>query len=196
MKNTELIKKLEKINRPFYTIGDLEKITCLSRSSLYVFLNRWVKAGILKRPLSGIYVPFDKEISVLKIASEAYVPNYLSFESALSRYGILSLVPYTHTFATTRKTKTYIIADTEVIYRKIKKALYFGYEEKEGIYMAFPEKAFLDQIYLFTKGLVSINLNEMDLNKLSKKRFDKFIKNFPENVQKFVKDEIRIKYVL
>jgi len=192
MKNTELLKKLEEINKPFYTIGDLEKITGLNRDSLYVFINRWIKAGILKRPLRGIYVPFDKEISVLKIASEVYIPNYLSFESALSRYGILSLVPYTLTFATTRKTKTYIIADTEVVYRKIKKNLFFGYEEKDGIYIAFPEKAFLDHIYLFTKGLVSINLNEINLNKLSKKILNEFTNNFPVNVQKFIKDEIKI----
>lgn len=192
MKNTELLKKLEGINKPFYTIGDLEKIIGLDRNSLYVMLNRWLKAGILERPVRGIYVPFDKKIPVEKIASGLYIPNYLSFESALSRYDILNLVPYTLTFATIRKSKTYIISETEVIFRRIKKDLFFGYEEKGEIYIAFPEKAFLDQVYLFTKGIVSLNLNEMDLNKLSKSRLKEFMLNFPEGVQKFVKEKIKI----
>ncbi|GAH63533.1 unnamed protein product, partial [marine sediment metagenome] len=133
MKNTELLKKFEEINKPFYTIGDLEKITGLNKNSLYVSLNRLLKIGILERPARGIYVPFGKKMPVEKIASEIYIPNYLSFESALSRYGILNLVPYTLTFATTKKPKTYIIGGTEVIFRKIKKELFFGYEERGNI---------------------------------------------------------------
>ncbi|MEA1912839.1 MAG: hypothetical protein U9N06_03265, partial [candidate division WOR-3 bacterium] len=101
MRNTELLKKLEEINKPFYTIGDLSKITGQSRDFLYVSLSRWLKTGILKRPARGIYVPFGKEIPVEKIASAIYPPNYLSFESVLSKYGVLNLIPYTFTFATT-----------------------------------------------------------------------------------------------
>src|SRR4029450_6358520 len=33
-------------------------------------------------------------------------PSYLSFESALARHGILSQIPHTFTFATTRPSKT------------------------------------------------------------------------------------------
>src|SRR3989337_3167990 len=107
MKGIELIRKLQKINKPFYTIPDLEKITGLPRKSLYVELQRWAVAGFIERVAQGIYVPMGGMISVENIAAQLYHPNYLSFESALSRYGILNLIPYTVTFATTRKTKKY-----------------------------------------------------------------------------------------
>lgn len=187
MKSTELLKKLDKINKSFYTIGDLEKITGQSRNFLYVSLNRWVKTGIIKRVARGIYVPFGKDIPILEIASAIYPPNYLSFESALSRYGVLNLVPYTLTFATTRKTRNYIISDTEVVFRKIKKELFFGYEERGGIYVAFPEKALIDQVYLFMKGMASLNIDEVDLSKLKREELNKYMAPFPKNVGEFIK---------
>ena len=90
MKSIELIKKLQKINKPFYTISDLEKITLLPRNSLYVSLKRGVTEGIIERVAQGIYVPMGSTLSVENTAAQLYLPNYLSFESALSKYGILN----------------------------------------------------------------------------------------------------------
>jgi len=45
MRSIELLKLLQKINKPFYSIADLEKITNLPRNSLYVALKRWVTGG-------------------------------------------------------------------------------------------------------------------------------------------------------
>jgi len=58
---------------------------------------------------------------VEKIAASLYMPNYLSFESSLSRYGILNLIPYTLTFATIRKTKRLTVEGRDVEFRQIKK---------------------------------------------------------------------------
>ncbi|MCK4421173.1 type IV toxin-antitoxin system AbiEi family antitoxin domain-containing protein, partial [candidate division WOR-3 bacterium] len=187
MKSVELLKKLKEMNKTFFTIEDLEKITGLSRKSLFVALNRWVKMGILERIGRGIYIPLGEDISVEKIASSLYLPNYLSFESALARYGILNVIPYSLTFVTTRKTKSYIIYGREVIFRKLKRNLFFGYQEKGGIYIALPEKALLDQIYMFTKGIASFDISEMDLSKISKKRLKGLIPPYPSNVREFVK---------
>lgn len=187
MKSVELLKKFKEMNKTFFTIEDLEKITGLSRKSLFVALNRWVKMGILERIGRGIYIPLGEDISVEKIASSLYLPNYLSFESALARYGILNVIPYSLTFVTTRKTKSYIIYGREVIFRKLKRNLFFGYQEKGGIYIALPEKALLDQIYMFTKGIASFDISEMDLSKISKKRLKGLIPPYPSNVREFVK---------
>lgn len=144
MKTIEFIKALERLNRPFYTISDLEKITGLSRDSLYVTLKRLVAKGILERIGSGIYRVFTAPSSIEKVASSLYMPNYLSFESALSRYGILTLIPYTLTFATTRKTKRFTIEGRDIEFRQLKKNLFWGYEIEGGIYIAKPERAFLE----------------------------------------------------
>jgi predicted transcriptional regulator of viral defense system len=108
------------------------------------------------------------------------MPNYLSFESALSRHGILNLVPYTLTFATPRKTKRSVIEGRDVEFKQIKKDLFWGYEMKGGIYVARPEKAFLDLVYLASRGIASIDLDEMNLKKLSMTTVKEFSKRYPE----------------
>jgi len=189
---TELIKSLERLNKPFYCIADLEKITSLSRKSLYVTLKRLVDRGILEKVGLGIYRLFTSKTSVEKIAASLYVPNYLSFESLLSRYGVLNLVPYTITFATTRKTRRITLLGRAIEYRQIKKELFWGYEIEGGIYTAKPEKAFLDLAYLASKGIASLDLDELDTKKLSSKKVKEFSKKFPKYTQKYLRNLISV----
>lgn len=183
MKGIELLKILQKINKPFYTIADLEKITGLQRDSLYVALKRWVGEGILERVSQGIYLPMGSLVSMETLAAQLYLPNYLSFESALARHGILNLIPYTLTFATPRKTKKYLLRKQEVEFRQIKRDLFFGFEMENGIYVATPEKAFLDEIYFFVKGKVSIDFDELEMRKLSIHRLKEYALSFPPYVK-------------
>lgn len=186
MKSIELMKILERINKPFYSIADIEKITGVSRKSIYVTLNRLVENGILVRIGTGIYRLFTAKVSVEKIAGSLYMPNYLSFESALSRHGILNLVPYTLTFATTRKTKRSVVEGRDVEFRQIKKDLFWGYEMQAGIYVARPEKAFLDLVYFASRGIASIDLDELNLKKLSMTTVKEFSKRYPEYTRKYL----------
>jgi len=183
MKGIDLVRKLQKINKPFYTVTDLEKITGVPRNSLYVALERWAAAGILERVAQGIYIPVGGMISIENVAAQLYIPSYLSFESALSKYGILNLIPYTMTFATTRKTRKYTIQGKEIEFRKISPKLFFGFEMKNGIYIASPEKAFLDQIYFVARGKAALDLDELDLGKLSIKALRNYGKRFPGYVR-------------
>ena len=64
MKATLLIKTLERLNKPFYSIADLEKITGLSRKSLYVTVKRLTDKEILIRTGRGIYCLFTAKPSV------------------------------------------------------------------------------------------------------------------------------------
>ena len=100
MRKIELLETVRRLNKPYYTIADLEKITGLPRNSLYVALKRWVSGGILEKAVQGIYLPMGTTVLIERIASQIYIPSYLSFESALSRYGILNLIPYMTTFTT------------------------------------------------------------------------------------------------
>lgn len=187
MKTIEFIKALERLDRPFYTISDLEKITGQTRDSLYVKLNRFIKSGILERMGKGIYRAFITPSNIEKAASSLYIPNYLSFESALSRYGILTLVPYTLTFATTRKTRKFTIEGREIEFRQIKKSLFLGYQMEGGIYIAEPEKAFIDLVYLASRGKSSLDLDEIDVKKLSLSKLKVLSEKFPEYTKRYLK---------
>ena len=196
MKAIELLKLLQKMNKPFYTIADLEKITSLPRESLYVALKRWEGGGIIERVTQGVYVPMGSNISLENVAAQLYIPNYLSFESALAKYGVLNLIPYTLTFATTRKTRKYTLRKQEIEFRQVSAELFFGFEMKNGIYIALPEKAFLDEVYFVARGKAALDFDEVDIQKLSSKTLKDYSKRFPAYVQRYIEKTIHPKMTL
>ncbi len=187
MKGIELLRALQKINKPFYTIADMEKITALPRESLYVALKRWEIGGIIERVAQGIYVPMGSNISLENVAAQLYIPNYLSFESAMAKQGILNLIPYTLTFATIRKTRKYTIQKREIEFRQISSQLFFGFEMKNGFYIASPEKAFLDEVYFVVRGKATLDFDEVDIKKLSIKTLKELSRKFPAYVRSYIK---------
>ena len=187
MKGLELLRMLRRIDKPYYTISDLEKVTTLPRTSLYVAIKRWVAAGILQKVAQGIYLPMGKTVALENIAVQLYFPSYLSFESALAQYGILNLIPYSITFATTRKTRKYTLNGREIEFRQIAPHLYFGFEIRNGVFVALAEKAFLDEIYFVVRGRASLDPDEIDLKKMSSKLLRDYSKRFPSSVQDYLK---------
>lgn len=186
----EFIRKLQTLDRGFFTTADLEKITGLERDSLKVSLNRMVKKEVLIRLKRGVYQLSLNMVDIKKIANQLYYPSYFSFESALSQYGILSQIPYTQTFATTKKSKKMIIWNTEVEFTQLKKDLYFGYKLEKGVYIAEPEKALLDQLYLMSRGKRIINIEELDLKNINKKTLEEYAKKYPTYIY-YLLDQVR-----
>ncbi len=182
-KDVELIKKLKGFNKPYLTVADLEKVLDLKRDSLYVTLNRLVKSGIFVRLAKNIYSLFTESVDLDKIGSELYFPAYLSFEQALSQYGILSQIPYSHTFATTRPTKKIIVAGILIEFSHLKKELFFGFVLRSGINIAEKEKALLDQLYMVSLGKRSINISELNLKEIDEDKLEGYAKRFPKRIK-------------
>lgn len=182
----DILKKLKALEKPYFTIADLEKLFGLKRESLYVTLNRLVERGILRRLKRGIYEVIFSEGQIEEIANQLYWPSYLSFESALSRYGIMNQIPYTLTFATPKKSKKTVLGDREIEYRQIKKDLFFGYKKEGRIFIAEPEKALLDQIYLFSLGKALANFEEWDFSQLDRKKVLKFLEPYSKRTKQIV----------
>lgn len=184
----EFIKKMRGFHKPYFTVADLEKVLDLTRDSLYVTLNRLVKSGVLIRLARNIYSLFTEHVDIEKIANELYFPSYLSFEQALSQYGILSQIPYTQTFATVRPTKKRVIADVAIEYSHIQKELFFGYTLKNDRYIADKEKALLDQLYMVSMGKRTIDIEELDLKDMDRKKLEDYAKRFPSHIKSLLKE--------
>ncbi len=184
----DFLAKLNTINKDYFTFSDLLKLWDGSSNSLKVLLSRAVKNGELKKIKTNIYIPSDRNVSIEKIANKIYYPSYLSFESALSSYGILSQIPYVLTFATPLKTKKITLDDVRIEYRQIKKDLFFGFVLKDGLYVALPEKALLDSFYLASLGKLELNFKRLDYGKINKKRFNLWLKKYPEKMRKTIEN--------
>ncbi len=126
------------------------------------------------------------------VANRLYAPSYISFEYALSHYGIIPESVYTITSATTRITREFVVNNKSFTYSHIKKQVYRGYRtEKMGgmtVLMAEPEKALVD--YLYFVSLMRKTLNErLNVRNLKKKAVVEYAKLFgKESLIKLVKN--------
>lgn len=163
----KLINQLKTIDKLFYTIADLQKITGFNADSLYVILNRLINQEGLIRLAPGIYILPERFGEIEKIANAVYFPSYLSFESALSKHGVISQVPYLLTFATISKTKKLQLQNYRIEYRKLKEELFFGYEiTAEGLMIATPEKALFDMYYIASFGKTGFDFQGVDESRI------------------------------
>ncbi len=118
MNRTIALKKFtewDKQGRYVFTLADLNKIFAEdSPKTLQAGLNRLVKDGLLARPVRGIYVfnfahsQDSYTIEHIARALRRGEYNYVSLESALSEYGIISQIPIDRlTVMTTGRKGTY-----------------------------------------------------------------------------------------
>lgn len=152
-----------------FTIQDAKKIFQYKKeNTLYKLLQRLENKNIIKRVKSGKYLFTFKEIQDYQLANFLITPSYISLESALSFYGVLSQFPYTVSSVTIRKNKTISYQDKEYEYNHIGTRYFFGFLKKDNFLIATPEKALLDELYFISKGIRKLDVKELELDKINK----------------------------
>ncbi|MBE5869123.1 MAG: hypothetical protein E7293_09240 [Lachnospiraceae bacterium] len=149
-------------------------------------LGRMVKEESCVQVIRGLYET-EKATSGYLLAGSIYGPSYLSFEFALSRYGMIPEAVYVFTSATfeKKKAKKYDTDFGTFTYRDVPSDVYsYGIQlEREGDYIyqiATPEKALCDKLYTLPpvnskKEMVSLlfedlRIDEAEFAKLQKER--------------------------
>jgi len=160
------------------TIRDILEVK--SEVSLKKVVARLVSSNVLRRLERDKYLLQDAQVSDFELANFLYSPSYVSLETALNFYGILSQFPYEITSVTLKKSIKKEVDGKLFAYMQVKKGLFWGYKKQDGVLIAEPAKALLDQIYLFSKGLRSINLDEYDLSGVDKIKIARDWERFPK----------------
>jgi predicted transcriptional regulator of viral defense system len=120
-------------------------------------LSRWQKKGLVIKLKKGLYIlnEHDRKIhpSRIFLANALYSPSYISTEYALGYYGLIPEKVEDVTSVTTKNVKKFTNAFGVFMYQHIKTDLFFGFKEiqdenKLPVFIAEPEKAILDFIYL------------------------------------------------
>ena len=144
MKTTEFNDYLYRNNIHVFTIADAAKIIGKPKAytSLFLFRNK-----SLKRAERGIY--YTKEATEYEIASNIVYPSYISLISALRFYNLTEQIPNVIYVVTTKRHKPIEDLNGYVVeFRNIKKERMFGYRKVDGAFVADPEKAVIDMVYL------------------------------------------------
>ena len=148
-----------------------------SRTDIQLQLSRWVKAGKLHQLKRGLYIlaePYRKvSPHPFLIANRIKNASYVSLQSALAWYNLIPEYVPVVTSVTTTRTDNFHSSEGSFLYRHIKKSLFTGYRRKElvdgqFVFLAQPEKALLDLIYLTPHSesleyLRELRLQNMDM---------------------------------
>jgi len=115
-------------------------------------ISYYVKVGKLYRLRKGIYAK-DKNYDRFELATKIYTPSYISFETVLAPAGVIFQF-YSQVFCASYLTREIFVNNQKYSYRRIKDAILTnqkGLDLKENYWIALPERAFLDLLYLEKK---------------------------------------------
>lgn len=185
-------KSLLKIDKPLFTHYDVAHAVNIKLSSAAVSCSRYVSEGLLTRLKRGLYARTEvlkqlNQLDLFRAANILQVPSYISLMSALSYYGIAAGAQGGLLESISMKrTKAYEVGDLLFRYRKIVPYLYNGFEKREGAFIALPEKAVLDTLYLASMGRYPVDLSSLDLTKIDEKRLVELALPYPLQARNYV----------
>lgn len=174
--------KLNNNKKLILSIEDIAEILSISKESAKVTANRYVKQKLLIRIKKNLYttpVKFDnlKENEFFQLANYMQVPSYISFASALSYYNI-----YTQQLrgviesAALKRSKTFNVDKIEFRFILVKTIFYTGFVTENNFFIAAPEKALADAVYLSSLGKYNLDFSAIDFGKISKSEVNEYIK--------------------
>lgn len=173
-----LIKKGIKL----FSSLDLQRFFNTSRNTTEKFIARYCKKKLIIKVRKGFYYFSTYKPSEFEIANKIYQPSYISFDTALSYYGIIPETIYSITSATTAITRLFIVNNIRYSYQKVKKEAYQGYKPiKIGesiVLMAEPEKALADYLYFVALKKRQLYYERLELKKIKKRKILLYAKLF------------------
>lgn len=161
---------------------------------LKVQMRGWQEKGLIIKLRRGLYIlnKNDRKIEPSRIflANALYSPSYVSMEYAFGYYDLIPEKVEDVTSITTKKTAKFKNLFGTFIYQHLKTDLFFGFAEIEDenglpLYIAEPEKAMLDFIYLNLgdfkgkrKDVFNLSYRFQNLDILKKKKLMDFAKRY------------------
>ena len=184
IKYHEFKRELESYGKTYFTIQDLKKNYRNKKSSLKNLLSRWAKEKIILPLSNGCYCFDIEKLDYLNFACNLVKPSYISLEYALNYHGIIDQIPQVVTLISTGRHKFVYSGPYTFEFTKIKKELFFGFSKTGSYYIASPEKALLDIIYLTVRNKRLVDFSSFNYKKINKKKLFDLAKKFPKYVKK------------
>ncbi|MBU0578654.1 hypothetical protein KJ628_01590 [Patescibacteria group bacterium] len=184
--DAQIIAKLQAENKPLFTLDDFARLFKVkNRNTLYKIIQRLEKRKVATHLKSGSYKLtsglINPPLSDFRLANFLYRPSYISLETALSLYGIITGFSYAITSVSIKKTTSISLEGKEFSYSSISPKLFWGYEKITDHLIADPEKSLLDYFYFAYKGLRSNQLDEFDFSIIKKYKLKRYIRDTKNN---------------
>ena len=192
----ETIKALGK--KPYFTVQDVALVLGITTASAQVACSRHVKKGLFLRIKNNFYVLAQSwerhsEPDRLKIANYLQVPSYVSFTTALAYYEVTTQVLRgVVECACLKRSVSFDAKESKFNYIKIKREYYSGFLKRNGLFIASPEKAFVDSVYLTSFGKYALDTDALDVQKLNKNIVKRIAGIFPDKTRELAEKLCKI----
>lgn len=185
--------ELKSIKKLYFGYEELARTLGISTDSARVTASRYVKMGLLVRIKRNLYVLRDLWNTASKedkfiLANLGQTPSYISLMTALDYHGTTTQMQreFFESVAVQR-TKTISVDGTVFRYSKVSSKLYSGFEKNGEFFIATPEKALLDAVYLTSYGRYTLDLSSIDAEKINRSAIEKMSRPYPIKTQKILR---------
>ena len=160
---------LERDGIVVFTLKDTIRLIRKPSSYARLFLNRLAGRGLILRIERGKYCLPDA--NDFEVASNLIYPSYISFLSALSVHHLTTQMPIHTQVACARQKKPVEFHGALIVFIKLRKTAIFGFRRFDGAFVAEPEKAIVDGLYLpermpIAEAFYALKEEAVDLGKL------------------------------
>jgi predicted transcriptional regulator of viral defense system len=187
------LNELYQIQKLYFGHEELARALDITRDSARVAASRYVNKGLLIRIRKNLYVLKQRWKNAgleekFQIANMGQVPSYVSLLTALDYYDLTTQVQrdFFESMAL-KRTREININNSVFKYTKISENLYFGFEKQKDFFIARPEKALLDALYLISFGRYSLDLSAVEAGKLDPEQLLVLSKGYPLRTRKLLR---------
>jgi len=184
--------QLRDIKNLYFGYEDIARILDISQNSAKITAHRYVKQGMLIRVKRNIYIlkerwtSFDREQKFI-LANIFQTPSYISLMTALDYYEITTQIQRDFIESVViKRTIRKEIDHTVLNFTKINADVYWGFLKQQGFFIAEPEKAFLDGVYLMSFGRYELDIPSIDFNKLDLEKIEHMAHSLPLKTRNFL----------
>lgn len=173
----------------FFTIQDVASAGGITVPSARILCVRYTRRGIFLRLKKNFYVLAQRwrqysRDQFMMVANFLQVPSYISCMTALAFHEITTQVQQGFFESVSLKRSVrYAAGGIAFAYYKIKQPCYFDFVKSNGVFIATPEKACTDMLYLYSFGKYAFDASSLDLSKLDLQKLRQLLQAFPEKTR-------------
>jgi hypothetical protein len=176
----ELIRKHQEVMAGVFTLADLAVLMDEPhKTALYRRIKRLQEENILRRFARGAYITavFSPQILSRKLRENSCI----SFGNVLAEARVIGSTPqYQIDAISPGKSAIFSHDDITIRYFGVADHLVFGFEYRNGVRMALPEKALLDTLYFYQHGarLFFDVFSDVNVSMLDQRRLHSFLASY------------------
>lgn len=180
------LHELQQIQKLYFGHEELSRALGITLNSARVAATRYTRQGLLLRIKRNVYVRQERwnhasQEEKFQIANISQVPSYISLATALDHHGLTTQVQrdFIESIALKRTTRIQV-KQTTFTYTKIAGRLYSGFHKVNEYFIASPEKALLDAVYLTSLGRYALDFSAVEPERLDQEVLAHMSEHFPQ----------------